>query len=155
VLFVVLQRSVGALLRKPPEQLVSDTAFGFVALGACIGLFIGLAQVMLKEAWVRVEVGRRAGWEMILTKEDTTLGRSESCDLGLFGDSSIERLHARILRRNRRYLLADAGTPGGTYLNDQRIDKPAPLQSGDAIRVGGCVLRFGERKKQEEVVSSQ
>ena len=27
------------------------------------------------------------------------IGRAESCDIGLFGDSTVERTHARILRR--------------------------------------------------------
>ena len=60
---------------------------GFVALGMCIGLLIGLAQVILKEAWVRVEAGFRAGREMILSKPEVTIGRAESCDIGLFGDA--------------------------------------------------------------------
>jgi hypothetical protein len=148
VLFVVLKKSVAALLGKPEEQMVSGTAVGFALLGGCIGLFIGLAQVVLKEAWVKVEVGRRAGREMILSREETSIGRAESCDLGLFGEAAVERLHARILRRDRHYVLADAGTPGGTYLNDRRVDQPTPLHSGDAIRVGGCLLRFGERQKK-------
>src|SRR5258708_5404612 len=71
---------------KDPEQLWTPTALGFVALGVCIGLLIGLAQVILKEAWVKIESGRRAGKEMILAKEKTTIGRAESCDIGLFGD---------------------------------------------------------------------
>jgi hypothetical protein len=148
VLFVVLKKSIAALLGKPEDQLVSDTAVGFAGLGACIGLSIGLAQVILKEAWIKVEVGRRAGREMILSKEETSIGRAESCDIGLFGETSVERLHARVLHQDGRYVLADAGTPGGTYLNDRRLDQPTPLQSGDAIRVGGCRLRFGERRKK-------
>jgi hypothetical protein len=152
VLFVVLKGAIGSLLasKTSPENVRTASAVGFVVLGACIGLFIGLAQVLLREAWVKVEVGRRAGREMILSKDETTIGRAEACDLGLFGDGGVERLHARILHKNRRYLLADADTPGGTYLNEQRIDKPTPLRSGDAIRVGGCVLRFGERQKQKK-----
>jgi hypothetical protein len=148
VLFVVLRQVVGVALRQPPENLRSSSAIGFVVLGACIGLFIGLAQVILKEAWIKVEAGRRAGREMILTREETTIGRAESCDLGLFGDGAVEKLHARIVLKNHQYLLADANTPGGTYLNDRRIDQPTPLRSGDAIRIGGHVLRFGERQKK-------
>jgi hypothetical protein len=146
-IFVSIKVLVG--LYSGGQEFRISTALGLVILGACIGLFIGLAQVILKEAWVRVESGRRAGREMLLSRDETTIGRAESCDLGLFGDSTIERLHARILLRDRRYLLADAGTPGGTYLNDRRIDQPTPLSSGDAIRVGGCVLRFGERRKKK------
>ena len=126
----------------------SDLAISLVILGLCIGLFVGMAQVFLKEAWIKVAQGFRAGRELMLAKDETTIGRAESCDLGLFGDNGIERLHARILLKNNRYMLADADTPGGTYLNDQLISKPTPLSSGDTIRVGNSVIEFGERQKR-------
>src|SRR5262249_31323338 len=49
---------------KDPNALWSPTAMGFVALGTCIGLLVGLAQVILKEAWIKVEAGFRSGREM-------------------------------------------------------------------------------------------
>jgi hypothetical protein len=126
----------------------SDLAIGLVILGLCIGLLIGLAQVVLKEAWLKVESGFRAGRELMLSKEETTIGRAEGNDVGLFGDAAVEKLHARILLKNNRYLLADADTPGGTFLNGQPVTRPTPLRSGDAIRVGNSLLRFGERRKR-------
>jgi hypothetical protein len=127
----------------------TDLAIALVILGLCIGLLVGLAQVFLKEAWIKVAKGFRAGRELMLSKEETTIGRAESCDLGLFGDNTIERLHARILLKDNRYLLADADTPGGTFLNDERIGKPTPLSSGDTIRVGNSSIEFGERQKRK------
>src|SRR5262245_19744400 len=76
---------------KDPDWLWSPTLWGFVALGMCIGLLVGLAQVILKEAWIKVEAGFRPGREMILSKDRTTIGRAEACDLGLFGDPAIEK----------------------------------------------------------------
>jgi MFS family permease len=148
VLFLALQFVGGLVFRDRAEEFWSPSATGFVALGMCIGLLIGLAQVILKEAWVKVEAGFRPGRELILSKDETTIGRAESCDVGLFGDSTVERTHARILRKGRQYLLDDAGTPGGTYLNGARIAGPTPLQAGDLIQVGRCALRFGERQKR-------
>ncbi|HTU89462.1 MAG TPA: FHA domain-containing protein [Gemmataceae bacterium] len=130
------------------DRLWSPSAWGFVALGVCIGLLIGLAQVILKEAWLKVEAGFRKGREVILAKAETTIGRSESCDIGLFGDPQIERLHARIRREDNRYVLIDEGA--GTYVNDALIHGSRILRSGDAIRMGNCVLRFGERQKQTQ-----
>lgn len=148
-LLILLAQGVGSLLRdKPKELLWVPSAAGFVALGMCIGLLIGVAQVILKEAWVKIEAGRRAGREMLLSKPETTIGRAEACDIGLFGDPGVERAHARIVRQNGRYLLLDDGTPGGTYLNGQRIGGPTPLQTNDVIQVGKCQLRFGERQKR-------
>jgi hypothetical protein len=133
---------------KDANTLWSPTAMGFVALGMCIGLLVGLAQVILKEAWLRVEAGFRPGREMILAKERTTIGRAEGCDLGLFGDNTVERLHASILLAGNRYYVEDAGTPAGTFVNEQKVAGRAPLQAGDLIRVGKSALRFNERQRR-------
>ncbi|HEV3258422.1 MAG TPA: FHA domain-containing protein [Gemmataceae bacterium] len=149
VLLVLLRGLWAGVFRdKSSDLLWSPSATGFIALGMCIGLSIGLAQVILKEAWVRVEAGFRAGRELILSKEQTTIGRGEACDIGLFGDPGVERFHARIVQGGDGYLLADAGTPGGTYLNGTRIYQPAPLHSGDTIQVGNSVLSFKERQQR-------
>jgi len=137
----------GLMLTTEALPVSSSLAIGLTVLGLCIGLMVALAQVFLKEAWVLVEAGRRAGRQMMLTKDETTIGRAEGCDLGLFGEQGIERLHARILLRNNRYYLDDAQTPGGTFVNEARVERPTPLANGDAIRVGSCQLRFGERQK--------
>jgi hypothetical protein len=137
------------LLPDPSDSVLhSGLTIGLVILGLCIGLLIGLAQVVLKEAWLKVEGGFRAGREVMLSKKETTIGRAESCDIGLFGDAAVERLHARIHLKNNQYYLADAETPGGTYVNDKPVRKPTPLRNGDAIRVGNSLLRFGERAKR-------
>jgi hypothetical protein len=147
LLYQYLGETWSGLFKPKAEDLWSPSAVGFVVVGACIGLLIGLAQVILKEAWVRVEAGFRRGRELILSKPETTIGRAESCDIGLFGDPAVERLHARIIQQGGRYLIADAETTGGTFINDERIFQPTPLHSGDAIRLGNCILRFGERRK--------
>ena len=144
---------VGGLIGGLPFDLLtpvgrSGLTISLVLLGTCIGLMIGLAQVFGKEAWIKIEAGFRAGREVMLSKEVTTIGRAEACDIGLFRDNTIERSHARIILQNRRYLLADENTPAGTYLNDQRLDKPTSLKNGDLIRVGSTQLRFGERQKR-------
>ncbi len=144
VLRLVWVKVFGASEGEP----LSPSAWGFVILGLCIGLLIGLAQVILRDAWVKVEAGFRAGRELMLTKDETTIGRAETCDLGLFGDSQIEKVHARIKRIGDRFFLLDDETTTGTYVNDQRVLQPTPLRAGDAIRVGKCILRFGERQKR-------
>lgn len=149
VLFLLLKSVWGNMFQdRPVDELWSPSAWGFVALGLCIGLAIGLAQVILKEAWVRVEKGFRQGRELILSKPEVTLGRGEWCDIGLFGDPAIERTHARIRMNGNSYVLADEDTPTGTFLNGQRIRQPSLLRSGDAIQIGNCLLRFGERQKR-------
>ena len=126
----------------------SGLATGLVILGLLIGSLIALAQVFLKEAWVKIDSGRRAGKEMMLSKDETVIGRAEGVDIGLYGEQGIEKQHARIVLKNNAYYLEDNGTPGGTFLNEQRVTSRAPLKNGDRIQVGTAVLRFGERQKR-------
>ena len=134
---------------KDANSLLAPTSWGFVALGACIGLLVGLAQVILKDAWIKIEKGRRAGKEMFLSRERTQIGRAESCDIGLFGDNQIEKLHASILLVGNRYYVVDRQSPAGTYINEELAVGMVPLKSGDRIRVGGSVLRFRERARRD------
>jgi hypothetical protein len=151
ILFVLLNAVwMGLFKGKEETALWSPSSMGFVALGMCIGLLIGLAQVIFKEAWIKVESGFRAGREKILSKGEITIGRAEACDIGLFGDPTIERLHARISKKGNDYYLIDTGTPSGTWLNGNRIARPEMLHTGDAIKVGNSILRFGERQKSKQ-----
>ena len=147
-LYLALGSQLASILGED-KDLLSPSAIGFVALGLSIGLLIGLAQVILQEAWIRIEAGFRAGRELILSKPEITIGRAESCDIGLFGDASVDRTHARILLEGNSYLLANAGS-SDTYLNGEQIRQPTPLRSGDAIQVGKSILRFEERQKRTQ-----
>jgi hypothetical protein len=139
---------VGVRLFPGKSDLWSPSLTGFVVLGLCIGLLIGVAKVALTEAWLKVEAGFRKGRELLLDRPVLTIGRAESCDLGLFGDNQIEKLHARIYQQEGRHLIADAGSAKGTFVNDLRIQGPTLLRSGDLIRVGSAYLRFSERQKK-------
>lgn len=134
----------------PGKPVVSPTAIGFVAIGACIGLLVGLAQIILKEAWIRVEAGFRPGREMLLQKERTSIGRAEGSDIALFGDMGVEKTHANIVLDTGRYYLEDLQSPGGSFVNEQKVEGRAPLKGGDLIRLGKSVLKFNERAKRKD-----
>jgi Inner membrane component of T3SS, cytoplasmic domain len=138
-----------AITKNEVESLWTPTALGFVAIGACIGLLVGLAQIILMEAWIKVEAGFRPGRQMILSKAKTSIGRGEGSDIALFGDSGVEKAHANIVLDNGRYYLEDLQTPGGSFVNDQKVAGRAALKAGDMIRVGKSVLRFDERAKRK------
>jgi hypothetical protein len=131
-------------------NLWSPSLTGFIALGLCIGLMIGVAQVVLKEAWLKVEAGFRKGRELLLDKPVLTIGRAETCDLGLFGDPQIDKLHARIYQLDGRHMIADNASATGTFVNDLRVHEPTLLRSGDLIRVGSAYLRFIERQPRTQ-----
>jgi hypothetical protein len=133
-------------LFRGKSNLWTPSLTGFIVLGLCIGLLIGVARVALREAWLKVEAGFRKGRELLLDQPVLTIGRAESCDLGLFGDAAIAKLHARIYQQDGCHMIADAGSATGTFVNDHRILEPTLLRSGDLIRVGSAYLRFSERR---------
>lgn len=133
-------------LRESPQLPTSGRTISLVLLGTCIGLMIGLAQVILKEAWLSVVEGHRPGRELLLTRPHTTLGRAEACDLGLYGDPAVGKIHARIERRGTGYVLVHLADEGETRVNEQPVGAAGvPLRSGDAIRIGRSLIRFRER----------
>ncbi|HZZ78043.1 MAG TPA: FHA domain-containing protein [Gemmataceae bacterium] len=131
---------------------MSSRAFAFVLLGLCIGLFIGLAQVILKEAWLTVEQGFRAGRQMILGQDEITMGTSEKSSLIFiaYGAKGVEPIHLKIskMKDGTGYMLEDNQSRTGTLLNGRPVTGPTPLQDGDAIQFGVNVVRFNERVSQ-------
>ncbi len=129
-------------------DLWSPSATGFVVLGLCIGLWIGAAQVVLREAWLQVEAGFRKGREFPLIKSPLSIGRAEENDLGLFGDAEVDLHHARLVRVGNDYVIVDVGSRNGVLVNNVRITEPTPLRSGDLVQIGNARLRFRERQKR-------
>lgn len=119
-------------------------AVGFAAIGFFTGLFIGLVEELMKQAWVRVLVGRNEGRDYILSRELTILGRDERADIPLFADPNLAPQHAAIRAQGRQFVLLDGGTPIGTFLNGQRVTE-AVLKDGDTIQLGQVRLLFREK----------
>jgi DNA-binding winged helix-turn-helix (wHTH) protein len=67
----------------------------------------------------------------------TTIGRSETCDV-VVPHSTVSRLHARIALEHDRYILSDAGSANGTYVNGERVIEGRQLGSGDEIWLGSA-----------------
>jgi DNA-binding winged helix-turn-helix (wHTH) protein len=80
-----------------------------------------------------------------LDREIITIGRSSSCDIVL-PYSIVSRLHARIALEHDRYILSDAGSVNGTYLNGEPIVGEHQLSTDDEIWLGSdeVVLRFSD-----------
>lgn len=113
--------------------------------GAAIGLFIGLMQNILKQAWIRVVAGRNEGKEYIISKTRNTIGRDELADIPLFGDMNISQLHAVIDSDiPGKYLLRDAGSSSGIAVNNQKVLEQT-LHDGDIIQIGKMSLEFHEK----------
>ncbi len=81
--------------------------------------------------------------ESVLEADVYTLGRSPLCQI-VVPRSIISRLHAKIEREGPRYLLVDAGSANGTFVNGQRLHAPHVLGDRDLIGLGAAtaLLRF-------------
>jgi hypothetical protein len=128
-------------------------AIAIIVLGALIGFFIGLVSELLKRAWLMVVRSQsrnaREGREYPLVKPVTIIGRSEECDVGLFGDHTVLGHHAIIRREGREYVLSPTGG-GQVYVNRQPVAGRRALKSGDRVEVGGTLFLFRERAQAAE-----
>lgn len=70
-----------------------------------------------------------------LTGPTFTLGRAPTCDL-VIPRSTISRVHARIESSGLRYVLHDADSANGTFVNGERIAGPYLLHHQDRIGLG-------------------
>jgi hypothetical protein len=148
VLGLAVSFALGRLFaEKSPEERWSPGAVRAACLGACVGLAVTVAQVRLGKHRLEVEAGASAGREVLLTRPFLLLGAAEECDLRLEGDPRVARRHARLERQGEDYAIADEESQEGTFVNDERLNGPRLLRSGDRIRVGACVLRFSARTR--------
>lgn len=124
--------------------------FGFLITGAMIGLFIALVQQLLKEAWIRVVLGRNEGKEILVEKAETKIGRSELSDVPLYGDPGIAKTHAVLASQpGGSWVLRDVSGGAGVLVNGSRISEEVRVKSGDEIQVGSKLIVFYEKSVKE------
>lgn len=147
---------VGGILFDPISSAIasgsgiSSRATTFVILGICIGAMIGLAQVVLKEAWLTVLDGYRPGRQLILSQPITVLGRADHLQLPFLGPSNkdLEPEHLMIVRQsNGTYKVKDNDSRLGVSLNYKQISE-SPLVDGDVVKIGVNLVRFNQSKRK-------
>lgn len=74
-----------------------------------------------------------------LSAEEAVIGRADDADVVL-PRNSVSKKHARIVRKNGRYVIADLGSTNGTYVNGRKIHGPLQLTEGDKIYLGDFIL---------------
>ncbi|HEY7659999.1 MAG TPA: FHA domain-containing protein [Actinomycetota bacterium] len=81
------------------------------------------------------------GGESIELEGAIRLGRAPDNDLVL-GDALVSGHHAEVRQIDGAWVIADAGSRNGTFVNDRQVMAPTPLADGDEIRVGEVRVRF-------------
>ncbi|MEL7061044.1 MAG: GGDEF domain-containing protein [Acidobacteriota bacterium] len=77
------------------------------------------------------------------------IGRSSNCDISMPGIRSLSRHHARLEHLGAVVRIQDMGSTNGTFVNDDRIDGPRRLRSGDRFQVGALHFKFLHEKDPE------
>lgn len=70
------------------------------------------------------------------------IGRDDTNDLPLKGDSSASQFHAAVELLDGRVAISDMNSNNGTWVNGKRIAGKTLLKHGDKIRMGNTVLRL-------------
>ena len=90
---------------------------------------------------IKTKAGRYV--EHPLTKDEVTVGRSVKADITI-DDSSVSRIHFKLVRQGEDYLIVDNGSSNGTYLRKRKVIKER-LQDGDDIFAGRVHIYFANK----------
>ncbi len=77
--------------------------------------------------------------KLTFTQPELHIGRDTACDI-LLSDETVSNQHARLWFRNKQWWIEDLLSTNGTFLNDERLETPTILISGDEVRVGKVLL---------------
>lgn len=86
---------------------------------------------------------QRTGEVIPLSGAPTTIGRQAGNTIVL-ADTHASRHHATISWQGGAYVVQDAGSSNGTYLDGQRITGPEPLRPGAVLRLGESTFLIGD-----------
>jgi len=71
--------------------------------------------------------------------QEILIGRDPACDCTLT-DSTVSSSHARLTFHHGQWWIEDLDSTNGTFLNNQAVNSPVVVTSGDEIRFGQAVL---------------
>ena len=90
---------------------------------------------MAKSFKLIIESGPSAGTELLLEKDELSLGRDVNNDL-VINDPEVSRKHARLIKEGDTYIFEDLGSTNGTFILGNRLSKPTLLVPNSKITIG-------------------
>ena len=94
-------------------------------------------------AALHVVRGPQTGVTYQLGDQALTIGRSPQCDLFL-NDMTVSREHASVEPADGGYVIRDANSFNGVWVNNDSVDAPRKLVDGDVIQIGAFCLLYQE-----------
>jgi pSer/pThr/pTyr-binding forkhead associated (FHA) protein len=137
--------SCGSPLDVSADRTITLTAVDPLqdSAGAEDDVVVSMGDLPVDKAVLIVRSGPQAGDRFGLDSEVTRLGRHPDSEI-MLDDITVSRRHASIERTDEGYVVTDAGSLNGTYVNQERIDR-AVLHHGDELQVGKFRLVLFER----------
>jgi hypothetical protein len=133
--------SCGAVLESDPDEPTTITFFPTAPADPVDEeVAVALDEVGEDAGVLVVKRGPNAGSRYSLDADVVRVGRHPDSDIFL-DDITVSRRHVEVLRTDQGWLVRDAGSLNGTYLNRERIDE-AVLANGDELQVGKFKLAF-------------
>lgn len=88
-----------------------------------------------------VTQGSLKGTTINLGSQPILIGRAPDSTLVITDDYASGR-HARVYSENGRWFVEDLNSTNGTYLGQQKLNRPQPITVGQPIRIGKTVLEL-------------
>jgi pSer/pThr/pTyr-binding forkhead associated (FHA) protein len=128
VYFVVLKRDSSGPARPGPGLSIEDEE--------------GTQVKIVGHRLVRLQGGVKVGNEFPITGS-LSIGSAPNCTF-VVPDASISPIHANVRLEIGKAVVEDAGSVGGTYVNEDRLSNltPRTLKDGDVIKVGSTTILY-------------
>jgi len=93
-----------------------------------------------EKAMIVIARGAHKGSRFLITSDGVSIGRSGHNAIFL-DDITVSRTHATIVKSGKNFVLKDAGSLNGTYINNVSVTEHS-LSSGDEFQIGKFHLLF-------------
>ena len=98
--------------------------------------------------------GPNRGKKLLLPSKTVTIGRSEECQIR-FVDEQIADRHCTLKPVEGGILVFDLGAPGGTFIDEVRVEGKATLQPGHMLRVGKYHLQLALNQQLADIIGEE
>ena len=92
-------------------------------------------------ASVLIRSGPRKGERLPVRTPVANIGRADYNDL-VVPDASVSTMHAKLVRREGLWMIADLGSTNGSWVDEERVEDELPLSPGATIRLGEVTMMF-------------
>lgn len=101
---------------------------------------VDVSELAEGDALLLVKRGPNAGARFLLDQDRVRAGRHPDSEIFL-DDITVSRRHVEFTRSGGAWMIKDAGSLNGTYLNRDRVEE-SRLASGDEVQIGKFKLVF-------------